>query len=118
MAKKSDPKQIPGAGRIPEPTRVEGIKVRAIEIGYYDHKRRRVDDVFVIDGATHPEDVLAPDGKSVRFKKGDVKDFSPRWMERVDPRTPEKETSAPEALKKVHEAIHGERPTGDRNVIG
>jgi hypothetical protein len=60
------------------------IKVRAIQPGYYDHIRRREDDVFYI---------------------ADESAFSERWMERVDARTPERVTSAPEALRRQHDEL-------------
>lgn len=121
-------KQIPGAGRMPDPPRVQGVKVRATDVGYYDHKRQREGDVFMIDGEKHDADVPLLDdkgepvkrnGKPVfRFRKGELKAFSPRWMEIVDPNTPEHTSSAPEALKRAQEEITGSKlPTGSLSVI-
>lgn len=53
------------------------MKVRATQLGYYDHARRRVGDVFTI--RTEAE-------------------FSARWMTRVPDATPERRTSAQQAL--------------------
>jgi hypothetical protein len=55
------------------------IKVRATQLGYYEHKRRREGDVFV----------LVP--RTDRF--GNVmtakSQFSKKWMEMADPKAPE-----------------------------
>lgn len=120
MAKKA----IPGAAREPEPERTQGVKVMATAVGYYDHKRRRVGDVFVISGEKYEADVLWPPtpkdhpmAGQVRFKKGDLKFFSSRWMERVAASTPERETSAPEALKAAQEDLRAAKGTGSQTVI-
>jgi hypothetical protein len=60
------------------------FKVRALLPGFYNNKRRRVGDVFVIEGAQA---------------------FSVRWMEVVDNRTPTRTTTAKEHLKREHDAI-------------
>jgi hypothetical protein len=75
----------------PDPTttagpRVVGIRVRATQLGYYDHTRRRIGDVFTVVNEQA---------------------FSTRWMERVDPSTPEKITLPNEALKQQHDEILG-----------
>ena len=67
------------------------IKVRALYTGYYDHVRRREDDVFVI---------------------ANEQAFSEKWMVRVDARTPERVTSAPQALKREHDNILGGNVAG------
>lgn len=54
------------------------IRVRATRMGFYDHARRRVDDVFDISG---PEA------------------FSERWMVLENPRTRTRITTAQTALK-------------------
>jgi len=73
------------------------IKVRAIALGYYDHCRRRIGDVFLI---------------------ANERAFSSRWMERVDPRTPEKITTSKEALKQKHDEILAGHVTGAEDVLG
>jgi len=77
------------------------IKVRAIRMGYYDHIRRREGDVFVI---------------------ANEQAFSDKWMEKVDPRTRERTTSAPQALRQQHDEILGGKvtggATGDADVLG
>jgi hypothetical protein len=60
------------------------LKVRAIEVGYYEHRRIRLGDVFVLSDARH---------------------FTSRWMERVDAATPEKITTGREALATEHRGI-------------
>lgn len=67
------------------PTR---IKVRATRQGYYDHIRRHDGDVFYIAKA---------------------EDFSEKWMVRVDARTPERVTSAPDNLRRTHDEILASR---------
>ena len=80
------------------------IKVRATSTGYYEHARRRIGDVFMIDGAA----------------------FSDSWMELVDADTPERTTTAGEHLRQEHDRILGgtvqepsdSPPTGDDNPLG
>lgn len=80
------PRHIPPTA--PEPSPGERtVKVRALAMGYYDHARRRVGDVFMCKES----------------------EFSERWMEPVDAHTPERLTSAPQALKQEHDRILGER---------
>lgn len=71
----------------------EPIKVRATALGYYGEMRRRIGDVFLCD----------------------AKAFSPEWMEEVDPRTRERVTSAPQALKRAHDEILGGSVSGRPN---
>lgn len=92
-----------------------GVKVRALETGYYDHARRREGDVFYIRGDVFENDVKGRSGE-VRFKKGDLKDFSHRWMELVSPATPERETGAQAALTAKIDDLKGTK-TGDQSVI-
>lgn len=74
-------------------TASKGIKVRATQIGYYEHKLRRVDDVFVIEN----EDA-----------------FSDRWMERVDKNTPERVSpTSPELAERKPAG-----PSSDDDVLG
>jgi hypothetical protein len=65
-----------------------GIKVRATQMGYYDHARRRDGDVFLIK---------------------DAQAFSSRWMEYVDAKTPEQVTTGREELRKKHDEILRDR---------
>ena len=68
------------------------IRVRATQLGYYDDKRRREGDVFTIQNEQA---------------------FSAKWMERVDPRTPERITTGAQALRKFHdETMRGKAPGG------
>lgn len=69
------------------------IKVRATALGYYGEMRRRIGDVFMCEATA----------------------FSPEWMEEVDPRTRERVTSAPQALKRAHDEILGGQVTGRAN---
>ena len=60
------------------------FKVRALQMGYYEHMRRRVGDVFVIQSE---------------------QEFSTRWMERVSDHTPERVTGANAAIRQQHDGI-------------
>ena len=76
----------------PKPAvRTNPIKVRATRVGYYDHARRREGDVFTI---------------------ANEQAFSKNWMEVVDPRTRERLTTAPQALRQQHDEILGGRVSG------
>lgn len=67
-----------------------GIRVEAIQVGYFDHGRRRIGDVFSI----HTE-----------------QEFSSRWMRKVASNTPPRETRPNEAISREHDAIlGGKRP--------
>ena len=61
------------------------FKVRAIAMGYYGEKRRRIGDVFMVE----------------------PKAFSRKWMQVVSARTPESETGPNEQLRREHDAIVG-----------
>lgn len=65
-----------------ETKRAAGPKVRAFAMGYYGEVRRRIGDVFVL---------------------ADAKDFSDRWMEGVDGRTPVRTTTPNQALRQQHD---------------
>jgi hypothetical protein len=72
------------ATTIPDKPVATRIKVRATQMGYYDHIRRHPGDVFYIDR----EQV-----------------FSTKWMERVGEHVRERVTSAPDALRRQHDEI-------------
>jgi hypothetical protein len=69
---------------LPEPTVTTGLRVRARKLGVYQELRRRPGDVFDLSRASH---------------------FSPTWMERVPPTTPEKVTTSPDALTAACDAL-------------
>jgi hypothetical protein len=62
--------------------RARGIRVRALQPGYYGHSRRRDGDVFTIRSEA---------------------EFSKRWMERVDPTTPTSITTPNQVIKQKHD---------------
>lgn len=73
------------------------MKVRAIQVGYFDHILRRVGDEFVIQ---------------------EEKQFSKRWMERLDSPVPVAapvpvSTAKPKGGQKKKEPV----PTGNEDVI-
>ncbi len=74
--------------QIPTTRTVGPVRVRATQLGYYDNERKRPGDVFSIASPAL---------------------FSKRWMEHVDPRTPEKTTGPNEALRQQHDEILGAR---------
>lgn len=76
--------------------KAEPLKVRATQLGYYDHVRRRPGDVFVVDASQ----------------------FSAKWMETVDGATPERVTTAAQAIRQQHDEILGTRSASrDDGVI-
>lgn len=85
----------------PKP-RTNPIKVQAIELGYYDHKRRREGDVFVI---------------------ACEEDFSQRWMRKVDPRTRVNEpldahSALSDRVQRMNEDNLGISQPDDDDVLG
>lgn len=66
------------------------VRVRAIRMGYYDDKRRRVDDVFIYTIGEHERKL-------------------PTWVEEADPSEPLRITSAPQALKQQHDELLASR---------
>lgn len=60
------------------------IRVRALDIGFYANERRRAGDVFTI---------------------ASEKDFSEKWMERVDGKTPLRSTTPNQAIAAQHDEI-------------
>lgn len=92
----TQPKFMDPSARTRAVRKAELIKVRAIRMGYYDHVRRREGDVFVVDSSA----------------------FSAKWMERVDAHTPERVTTAAQALQQQHDEILGGRQSSrDDGVI-
>ena len=84
------------------------IKVRTVKPGFYNNERKRVGDVFVLNKE---------------------KDFSEKWMVRVDASTPTNRSSSRTALQRHLAEIDaarasekptegdGDEPTGDQEVI-
>lgn len=97
MASKTPTPRRASTAAVPDPTPPQRslgtkIRVRATRIGYFDHIRRREGDVFTI--RNEPA-------------------FSDKWMERVDPRTPEVITTSKEDLRRKHdEILHDKAPGG------
>lgn len=128
---KTLPNSNPAPAQSAPKAKAKPVKVRAIDVGYYDHKRRYEGDVFYIDGRTYDADVRVyqkgdvegkPTGPVVH-KKGEVVDFSSKWMELVTDKTPLKETGADQKLQREHDEILASRrpsgaPTGAANVLG
>lgn len=71
------------------------MKVRATQLGYYDHRRRREGDVFHL------------------FKE---EDFSAKWMELLEEAAPKKKKAKKKASKKV-EVEAEEEVSSDSEVI-
>jgi len=72
------------------------IRVRALEVGFIDNVRRREGDVFDVHQV----------------------EFSDRWMEPVDGRTPESITGPQAALKGHHDRTMAERGTLRKGATG
>jgi len=67
------------------------LRVRATDVGYYDHVRRRIGDVFTLQG--------------VILEDGGLDSFSPRWMEAVHPETEGQITTGAQDLARKHDEI-------------
>lgn len=74
------PRSAPAARAAVPSTR---IKVRARKMGYYEHERRRVGDVFRVERAQ----------------------FNPSWMVAADSSTPIQRTTGKQELRKKHDEI-------------
>lgn len=102
-------------------------KVRALKLGYYDNKRRRLGDVFLIREPYKVLDEDAPKNKDGSRPVKQIDEFSDRWMEDVPDHTPTRTTTGKEALRDFHDQTLGQRAvdratggpaTGDANPIG
>lgn len=67
------------------------LMVRAIADGYYDHGRRRPGDVFALEFPHH---------------------YSAKWMEWVDPNTPEQFKGPNAAIAEQHDQILADKHAG------
>lgn len=93
--------------------------------GYYNHIRRREEDVFWIRGNRY--DSKNPDTMTKAQRKklaespdldGQLIDFSPAWMELVEADTPGKLTTLKQSMRKTHDRILAEQnpnPGGSGN---
>jgi hypothetical protein len=128
------------AGREAAPPAGDTIKVRATAVGFYGDVRRRIGDVFtiVLRTGTFSEVEQTKDGEP-KLTKGTLlqhpitkevektlsaeEQFNPKWMEKVDPATPERAASAQEVIDRDHDAIlaarmsGGTAPTGNAEVL-
>jgi hypothetical protein len=86
----------PPAPEPAKPARPQPIKVRATKLRYYNMKRRRVNDVYVLRKESH---------------------FDPKTMVRVNPTTPEKVTGPNAHIEREKLEILGLRQ-GDKPEIG
>lgn len=106
------PARIPRAGREGDqarqtpPTDIRStLRVRATDLGYYADARRRPGDVFTLTTAKH---------------------FTPKWMQWVAARTPERITTGQAELQRLHdEKVGGHvrrvdeapEPTGEDDIL-
>lgn len=144
MAKSAAPAPRPAPTGTPAPSSAsETIRVRATAVGYYDEERKRIGDVFTLKPRTDMFTELVTDdqGRPVLAQSAGpglptrvtteraqtitaAQQFSPKWMERVDPSTPEKVTTGNEDLRRKREdALAGKLSGGttrdsDRDVTG
>jgi hypothetical protein len=90
------------------------VKVRATKDGYYGHAYRYAGNTFTVESDTeHPK------------HKGFPITFSDKWMEEVDPSTPEKTTGSQQEINEAHDATLAQRasanggaaPSGDDNPL-
>lgn len=96
-------KPTPTPTPVPVPTPPERVKVRAIAPGYTaEQKYVRPGDVFLINTEPrHP-------------KTGEPVEYSSKWMEYVDPTTPEKITGTVEALWRQNQKTALEKAGGSK----
>jgi hypothetical protein len=110
ITKRKSVRQLMRAER-PKPENIAKVKVRATDMGYYRHIRRRVGDVFIL--------TLPVDNGQVTL---------PSWVEQVDPKEPLRITTGVEAMNEIRmqarasqmsrkqqlrEEAEGEDPIGD-----
>lgn len=120
---RSTPLRTTDDGIVRDPTTIPRTrKVRALKLGYYDDKRRRTGDVFLIREPYQGE----VENTLGEVEQTEIDEFSDKWMEDVDANTPERITTGRQALKEQHDAElaarrhSGQRsgPTGNADVIG
>lgn len=73
------------------------MKVRATQLGYYNHVRRREGDVFTL------VEMKDADGNQISAED----QFSQRWMEPVDDDTPERVSTSQEQIKRQTAELRG-----------
>lgn len=73
------------------------IRVRAKEMGYYEHYRRRPGTVFEIP-ETKTMTIPVYEGGKLVTKEVVVKQFSPEWMEEVTKKVPLKKIEMPVSI--------------------
>lgn len=85
-------------------------RVRAIKLGYYDDKRRRLGDVFLIRPPYTAKNTIGkevPDKDDPTIRRTPetvtVDEFSDNWMEDVPGSTPLRQTTAAQDLKRKHD---------------
>jgi hypothetical protein len=88
-------RKAPTLAAVPKaPIKTRKIRVVATRLGYYDHKRRRVGDVFVYAAP------IDADGDAVL----------PSWVEEAPTDAALRETGAQSALNQEHDAARANRP--------
>lgn len=85
-------------------TKEAPITVRASSMGYYNHKRRKPGAVFIISGETYKDGQL----------KGQLKDFSDKWMEKVEKDTPSAPAPTAEEEARNPTALSSPTPAPER----
>lgn len=76
------------------------MKVKATQLGYHDHRRRRPGDVFVL------RPIEKADGKIITPEQ----QFSKKWMEKVGESVPELNQKKPEIRPGNIDAVHDSQP--------
>lgn len=122
---------VPEGDPVTDPETVPKTRtVRALKLGYYDDKRRRPGDVFMIRAPYEAKNVdpEITDENDVMLDTVNVDEFSDKWMELVPDGTPLRVTTGKQALRAQHDAElaarrHGpasarEGATGNANPLG
>lgn len=104
-----------GDGNIPHITKGFFMKVRATQVGYIYHRRRREGEVFELKTIKgHKQD---KDGRLKPIEITPEQQFSARWMEVVDGNYDEKEMMHDDQSKRRKKKVEHEAFSSDDEVI-
>lgn len=122
MAKEKEKQKEPEKAKKVESKPAGVLRVRATELGFYNHLRRRPGDVFTL----RPYKTMqVENGKKVEVIVSAEHQFSKKWMELVDKSTPEKVSTSQQALdatsaeikRDKHMAKNAEDSAGDEGLL-
>ena len=85
------------------------MRVRATQLGYYGHKRRKEGAEFVLEPIKRIR--KDKDGNPREITISPEQQFSERWMERVDPIVPKEKKSKKDKKTETLELVEEEKVT-------